>query len=252
MYGYVPHNRHGKKVRLLLTLINFFEFYGNAADCITIKLNWNMSREWKCQICNAVFASRSALYLHKRNEHNISKGQNLQVELYCPFCNRKLTTNTAFSVHTKSCRLNPNKVSRPNKFIWTEDMRKAQSEKMKIAHSEGRAFSWADLSKRKEPSYPEKWLIEVLKNEFNLIEGKDYQREVKFHTFSLDFLFPNKMVIEVDGSQHKRSDYQKDCDKRKDSLLLEEGYKELRIDWADCYSNPKKYIKILESWLSGR
>lgn len=63
-----------------------------------------------------------------------------------------------------------------------------------------------------------------------------------------DFVF-GKKVIEMDGSQHKRSEYQKDCDKRKDALLKQEGYDELRLDWDECYSNSKDVIQRVKNFL---
>lgn len=202
---------------------------------------------WLCPVCNLYFRVRADLYHHRTSHH---KGKsNIKIEKSCPYCQRLLTTETAYKVHTKSCKNNPSRMPRPNKFTWTDEMRERMSETMKNAHKEGRAFSWADLSKRKEHSWPEKWLIEVLKNECNLVEGIDYETEVKFHTFSLDFVFPNKKVIEMDGSQHKVSEYQKDCDKRKDALLQEEGWSELRVDWDYCYTNSKDAIKRIIEFL---
>ena len=205
--------------------------------------------KWYCASCDLFFRVRADLYKHRKAVHKSSKGKNIKVEKNCPYCQRVLMTETAYKVHIKSCSNNPSRISRPNKFIWTSEMKDKQSTSMKQAHAEGRAFSWADLSKRKEPSYPEKWFIRVLENEFGFIEGKDYEREKKFYTFSLDFVFPNKKVIEIDGSQHKRSDYQRDCDKRKDQKLKEEGWLELRLDWNYCYNNSKEVIQKVKEFL---
>lgn len=203
---------------------------------------------WQCSICNEVFSSRRKLYEHKKlTQHKIGYA-NDRVSLLCPFCNRALTTKPSYKNHTRCCIKNPNRVLGFARK-WTDEEKKNASDRMKLLHKEGKAFSWADLSRRKEPSYPEKWLIRVLENEFGLIEEKDYEREKKFYTFSLDFVFPNKKVIEIDGSQHKRSDYQKDCDKRKDQKLKEEGWLELRLDWSYCYNNSKEAIQKIKEFL---
>lgn len=206
--------------------------------------------EWTCQICNEQFKSRRDLQKHNKETRHTIRGRNPKVDVFCQFCGYKTTTLAGLKNHEKYCINNPKKLTYTQKtHHWTEAEKKIISERMKKLHSEGKAFSWADLSKRKEPSYPEKWLIKVLKNNFNLIDGNDYEREVKFHTFSLDFVFPGKKVIEIDGSQHKRSDYQKDCDKRKDAFLIQEGWKELRIDWSYCYHNTKDAIKLIEDFI---
>ena len=92
-------------------------------------------------------------------------------------------------------------------------------------------------------------LWKLLKNEFGYLENKDYEREIKFYSFSLDFVFPGKKVIEIDGSQHKRSEYQKDCDRRKDEKLKQDGWKELRIDWDECFKNPKESLQSVKAFL---
>lgn len=208
------------------------------------------SREWKCNVCGNTFPSRRALFAHKKEFSHSKRGSNQRGEFYCKFCNKFSPTKSGASQHERCCIKNPNRVHGASfGKRHTETERKEISERMKKLHSEGKAFSWADLSKRKEPSYPEKWLMKVLKNEFGLVENKDYKREVKFYTFSLDFVFDNKYVIEVDGSQHKRSAYQQDCDRRKDNKLKQEGWKELRLDWDFCYQNSKDAIHEIAKFL---
>ena len=80
--------------------------------------------------------------------------------------------------------------------------------------------------------------------------NSNYIREYKFHTFSLDFAWEDdKKVIEMDGRFHKISKYQQDCDKRKDALLKEEGWDELRIDWEYCCNNTKEVIKQIKEFI---
>ena len=71
-----------------------------------------------------------------------------------------------------------------------------------------------------------------------------------YNTFSLDFCWPDKKkVIEMDGRFHKISEYQKDCDRRKDELLKSEGYEELRIDWEYCFKHPKEIIQKIKEFI---
>ena len=206
------------------------------------------SMKWICK-CGEIFNSRRTFYMHKKalKHYNYNGGHIRGENLKCCFCGESHNTLSGLRQHEHFCIKNPDRAHRKG-HKHSEEEKKQISERMKKLHAEGKAFSWADLSKRKEPSWPEKWFIEVLKNEFSLIENKDYFREVKFHTFSLDFVF-GKKVIEMDGSQHKRSEYQKDCDKRKDALLKQEGYDELRLDWAECYNNSKEVIQRVKNFL---
>ena len=118
---------------------------------------------------------------------------------------------------------------------------------MKEKHKLGLACTLSDLRRKEIPSYLEQWLMNVIINE-NL--NNNYIREYRFHTFSLDFVWlQDKKVIEMDGRFHKISEYQKDCDKRKDELLKQEGYDELRIDWEYCFNNTQEVIKQIKEFI---
>ena len=222
----------------------------------------------ECRFCGKFCKNKNSLAQHElrcklnpnvQKHGGRTKGQHYDYDksshsqesiLYkCEFCGReKVTTYTGNILHQKSCKCNPNKVAICG-HKHTNETKRLLSEKMKVLHSEGKAFCWADLSKRKEPSYPEEWFMAVLKNDFGLLENKDYEREVKFYSFSLDFVFPNKKVIEIDGSQHKRSEYQKDCDIRKDEKLKQDGWKELRLDWDFCFNHSSEMKELVKKFL---
>lgn len=88
------------------------------------------------------------------------------------------------------------------------------SKSMKTAHAEGRAHNIGDSRRNNEPSWPEKWFMHVVENEF---EDGDYVREFPFHGFSLDFAWPDKkLCVEIDGEQHERFPEYKARDARKD------------------------------------
>jgi len=68
---------------------------------------------------------------------------------------------------------------------------------MTKAHKEGRAHNIGESRWNNEPSYPERWFMKVIENEF---EDKNYTREYPFHRFSLDFAWiEKKKCIEIDG-----------------------------------------------------
>lgn len=47
----------------------------------------------------------------------------------------------------------------------------------------------------------------------------------------------------MDGRFHEFSEVQQDCDRRKDALLKEEGWLELRLPWSWVCNNSKEAIK---------
>lgn len=132
------------------------------------------------------------------------------------------------------------------------EVRQKISESMKKAHAEGRAHNIGECRWSNEHSYPEKWFIKVLENEFNLKENEDYKTELPFHKYSLDFAWENeKLCIEIDGEQHQKPEQSK-RDKEKDKLLEEEGWKEIRKDWKEIFNNPKEFIEEVKVFLTRR
>lgn len=118
---------------------------------------------------------------------------------------------------------------------------------MQQAHAEGRAHNIGKSRWNNEPSWPEKWFMQVVENEF---EDKQYKREYPFSKYSLDFVWLHKKrVIEIDGEQHDRFPEQKVRDIAKDSLLAQEGYEVLRLRWKDICGNTKEYIQQMKEFI---
>ena len=212
----------------------------------------NKYNTWKCETCGEIFKEKQLLYNHyeQYNNHHKLKPTSNKTELKkCKYCNKEwLTTNPGLLLHEKSCKCNPNRIDGINKgHKMKEEDKLHLSLIMKEKHKLGLACTLSDLRRKEKPSYPEQWLIDVIKNE-NL--NNNYIREYKFHTFSLDFVWlQDKKVIEMDGRFHKISEYQKDCDQRKDKLLKEEGWKELRIDWEYCMKNTQEVLKQIKQFI---
>ena len=201
----------------------------------------------------------------------------------CRFCGSERKNKNSLTNHERLCKSNPNRqepnrgghgkngglnqfskakllglpvpkpgtYNKPGTFLGkhhSDESKIKISSSMKAAHSKGIAHVWQH--RMTEPSYPEQFMISVLKNEFNLECGVDYFREVPFHGYFLDFCFTErKIVIEMDGEQHTRFSDQIERDKRKDALLKDEGYTELRIPWKDCFNNPREWIDKVASLL---
>ncbi len=61
------------------------------------------------------------------------------------------------------------------------------------------------------------------------LEGFKFRRQVPLHNAIVDFVcFENKLIIEVDGSQHAESK----ADEKRDAFLRENGFRILRF-WND-------------------
>jgi len=168
--------------------------------------------------------------------------------MICEFCKKDIVfARGNFTRHVMYCKFNPNHIQRKG-HKPSEETRKKVSEGMKRAHAEGRAHNIGECRWNNKPSYPEQWFMKMSLNEDI---DQNYVREYPFHKFSLDFVWVDKKrVIEIDGEQHNRDIRQKERDIKKDKLLLEEGWKELRISWSDICNNTKEWIKIIKDFIN--
>lgn len=202
--------------------------------------NKQPSRGWSCTICGEVFTTRSLMYSHRKTHTKEERSQSFT----CPFCNKTwVVSKSGFGYHQRVCKENPNRIM----HYWegkhhSEETKKKISDGEKKAHDEGRGHTWKN--RYLNPSYAEQWLYGLLDN--NHIE---YEKEKPFFGFFLDVAIGNK-CIEIDGEQHgedTRFPEQLERDKRKDALLKEHGWKELRIKWSDARKMPDYFAnKILD------
>lgn len=142
----------------------------------------------------------------------------------------------------KAFQLNPREGVSPSL-----ETRQKISIAMKRAHEEGRAWNIGKSRWNNEPSWPEKFFMEVIENEFS---DKNYITEFPFHRYAIDFAWvEKKKAIEIDGDQHQRFEEYKIRDAEKDRLLKEVGWEVLRIPWKDFYANTKKWIAISKDFI---
>lgn len=207
------------------------------------------SHKGKCkQNPNAVISVHSELWYNAIRE--AAKRRKVTYVTYleiCPFCKKEWrTTKSGFSSHKKYCEANPNKENCSWKGSFhTEQTKKRISEGVKKAHDEGRGHTWQN--RYLCPSYAEKWLYEVLNN-----ANIQYEKEKAFKGFFLDVVVGNK-VIEIDGEQHydeNKFPEKIERDKRKDALLKEEGFSELRLRWSEVRKDTEKAAKMIFDFLS--
>lgn len=229
-------------------------YIGKSAHKTMLRNNTNLKPHkapygrWKCPFCGLIFETRAQLNEHKKTEHNGKRLSNIEKKIYyCKYCNKEIRsyTKSLLTNHEKHCLKNPNRV--PYKgHRHTEETKKIISEKMKIAHAEGRAGTYP-TRKNCSMSYPERWFVEVAEREG--ITG--FVRELKFYRFFLDFAWPEKkFCIEIDGEQHQRFENRKINDQEKDRLLKEEGWTEIRVSWSWLSKNVNRFIEAVKNNLN--
>lgn len=206
--------------------------------------NPNRDVRWPCRGCSEVFNTRKKLIehikiaKHKRNSWN--KGKTKYTD------ERIMRSAQKYSRRIKQGKIH---LYYKGKRLSEEHKRKI-SEGMKKAHKENRAHNIGMSRRNHEHSWPEKWFIQVLSNEFGLKENVDYFTEFPFERYALDFAWPNKkFCIEIDGEEHERFEECIQRDKRKNESLKNNGWDFIRIKWKVCFHNPKETILMVETEL---
>lgn len=164
------------------------------------------------------------------------------IEYTCSYCNKCWhTTKSAYTMHENHCIKNPNR-KEYRSHPQTKETRQLISDKMKIAHKEGRAWHYAKNGRR---SYPEQWFKNVIENTF---DDKNFTEQLPCNGYFIDFAWVHKMrCIEIDDEQHNNT---VEYDKKRDDKLSEIGWTILRIKWIDCFNNPKQCIEIAKQFIN--
>lgn len=198
---------------------------------------------WICKKCSLKFNTLNELKIHYKQNPDHRK-----VKIYglfeCPFCGlKKETTKEGMTKHIKFCKYNPNAKNFPKKQISIQTRQK-QSLSRKKAFAEGRITrtGWLDRQKHKR-SVAEIWLKWYIDNNCSDL---NYREDYPIKNYLLDFAWPEKQIcIEMDGEQHYIDQNQYESDRRKDKLLLELGWKVLRIRWKECQIDKDQFKNII-------
>lgn len=200
-----------------------------------------------CEICQKQFKSEYGLRSHMWKAHTV-EGQNHKPGLGKKMSDehRALLSNLNITrIWSIETRAKLSAAGRKRK--QTSETKQKLSELMKVRHENGTAHNIGACRQNNEPSWPEKWFMQVIENEF---KDKNYIREYPFFRFSLDFVWLDKRkVIEIDGEQHERFEEQKRRDIQKDQLLLENNFMLMRIKWKDMHNNTKLWIEAARKFI---
>jgi len=221
-----------------------------------------------CKICNKVFKTKESYAghfgWHNKNRKiikltcpkcqkqisvcnfekhfNICKGQFEPQKHVCRYCKTEMPTSAKLGGHVSKCKQNPNYKPTFAAKGWhhTKAVKRRISKNMKLAHKEGRAYSWHNGY-----SYPEIFFKKVIENEFL---DKNCIRQFRIKHFRIDFFWPHKKrAIEIDGQQH---DATVDNDLKRDEFLKQNHEIEmLRIRWKSLFHEPQKYIAIAKKFI---
>ena len=199
---------------------------------------------YNCEYCNYVVSSRQKFYNHKKEFHNIKRGQQPTVYCKCKFCGREFNRTCSKTLHEKCCDNNPNKVSVRGHKV-SEETKKKISEGMILAHKEGRANEWQG---RRERSYAEQSWYNIFANDFGL---ETFENNFFVKKYWLDFAWIDKKIyFEVDGRAHFTEEGKKH-DIEREKFLIKEGWTLIgRCNWSEYQKLSKnekeKYVKEIE------
>lgn len=192
--------------------------------------NWpkkKSNNDWVCNFCNLKFNTKSELYNHKHNAHNIETRQRNQI---CPYCGQIMANKRK---HFKICE---NK--RHQGFKWSDEEKKNLSEKRKVYLKEHPdEHPWKRNTKFK--SKPCEHLKTVLKQKFNFEE--EYTDIRWEHNYSIDIAFlDKKLAIEVNGNQHYTNEGKLNTYfQNRHDYLAKQGWRILEVHYSWCYKEDK-------------
>jgi len=196
----------------------------------------------KCPVCGLWFKSLGlASHFHKRHNPNYQNMGTTGHDAWNKGLTKENNPIMAKVAKTLTGRTYPERITSATTGAKI-------SKSMQKAHAEGRAHNIGSSRWNNEPSYPEKFFMRVIENEF---EDKNVQREYPFGRFSLDFAWPHlQRAIEIDGEQHERFEKQRESDARKDKALTDAGWKVLRVKWKEMYADTKAQIARCKQFLT--
>lgn len=212
---------------------------------------------FNCKLCNKNYKTLLSLSKHLTNKHKYQGGL---LQYYVDFENFKIP----------KCKYCDNKAKHYNGIIFRktcgdkkcfikscEDRKIDDKTKSKISksmikiHKKGNHPGWTFINKDpNRRSYPEKWFIKNVLEEYELYSKYTIKEKLPFHKYFLDFaILDLKVDIEIDGQQHFIDEKSIEHDNKRDDFLLKNGWKVYRITWLELKNNPKIVINNFLSWL---
>jgi very-short-patch-repair endonuclease len=199
----------------------------------------------KCKLCNKEFDNLKNLSKHLVLKHKIStleyyiKYEDFKIPK-CKICGLEAKYKSGLKFRDTCGNKQCISIMEQQKTHTEETKEILKQKRLEYMKNNPENTAWRLGNK---PSYPEQTFINILK-EKGLLEKFNIIREKCFYPYYADFAFENvKVVVEIDGSQHKNSYYQ-ERDKKKEELIISKGWRIYRVSADKIKDNP--YIIIDE------
>lgn len=204
----------------------------------------------ECKICGKTCKNNRSLGAHLSKVHNTSlHDYSVEYEGFeipkCVHCGKQASYKGSLTYYktcgSKEC-LSKEGSLRKHSSKTKEKIRRKRLSYMK-ANPEDTAWRLGN-----EPSWGEKIFMKALERH-GWLEKHTIVREKSFYPFYADFAFKEaKLVVEIDGSQHKVLDRKKK-DKKKDDLIKSKGWRIYRVSSSIVQNNVEEVIKELENFI---
>jgi very-short-patch-repair endonuclease len=149
-------------------------------------------------------------------------------------------------------KIENNKKEKKNIIKLTkEEKSKILSDAKKKSFMEGKSKGWFHInSDKNRRSYPEKFFIKVF-DDNDIFNKYTIEEKFTYGKYTIDFLIVElKLIIEIDGQQHFRTEEAINHDKIRDIYFLNEGFKIYRIKWLDVCKDAKGEINQLIDFIN--
>lgn len=181
--------------------------------------------------------SKKIIEYNKGKEKDITYDFNIN----CSVCNKPLTPH---QIKNKRNRKKFNIKSYCSNSCRSKDIKQETKDKIRQSKLESvRNGTHKGWTTRNIISYPEKFFMDVLKNnkleyKHNFVVSKKDLGLNDNSSYFLDFYFEDRKIdLEIDGKQHR---YRKEHDELRDGLLENFGIKVYRIEWKNPINEKNK------------
>ena len=208
-----------------------------------------------CKICGNEYPLLLSLSKHLTNKHHYVGGlvqyyvdyENFAIPK-CLYCDNDAKREDGLK-YRKTC--GDKKCIKKIPKSHTDETKLKLSKILIEAHRSGKNTGWDFInSDKNRRSYPEKWFIKNVLEKYNLYDKYTIEEKMSFGKYYLDFaILDLKIDVEIDGSQHFRTEEAIIHDLERDKFVLSNDWKVYRIAWIELKNNRENVVSDFLNWI---
>lgn len=195
---------------------------------LTIHKKYCGKYEWVCKFCNSIFNTKKELYIHLHEMHNDKVEMRVKHQYVCEFCEEVFSDKLKLQSHRRRLHLGPVK--------HTEETRRLLSLKQsEYLKNNPEKHPWKINRFKSKPCEIFKEFLR--KNNIEFIE--EFTDPIWNHNYSADVAILNKkIIVEINGNQHYNSNGTlKEYYQIRHNIIENSGWIVFEVHYSECYIN---------------